>query len=287
VHLHSFVTGSNEMNEIDSGKKDKPVTEMKSAISLDNDSNQIEILKTIIEDNGKQVEWVKNLDFKATEYAIIFTVISICWLATNGINFGSVMLIKWAILIIPLASILILIRNHIRHFKLNRQWQKVVISLKLNERNIYNDAPIVKIVNNELTFHLGRVLYALPILATAYISWQVIDSIYSHSKHELKVEIGECLIRDIEKGELGVVKVIGKNSTEILTVRHLLTDGKLKISNNYEKLQGNSIKNGYLKVTCPVLQETWIPQENLSNDSVTTQSKFNPLSNASEKSIKK
>lgn len=135
-----------------------------------NDEKKSDILLKLLEENGKSVEWLKELDFKISYYTLALFLALIAWLASNVPNEDD----KWVFYVIvaltATLSVVFLIRNHSRHATLNFELDRVHTALLLKAAGEYAPDVLVDTVKNDWEFHLGRILYGLFILAAAVVT---------------------------------------------------------------------------------------------------------------------
>ena len=89
------------------------------------DSQRIQILLKLVEQNAKAVEWVKELDFKIA-YQTLFLYAAIVAFAATGTRSNPVRCVLFAtVLVVAFAATLFLVRNHCRHLALIEEDQRV------------------------------------------------------------------------------------------------------------------------------------------------------------------
>lgn len=131
------------------------------AIDLRSDK-KIEVLLHLLDENRKQVIWVKNLDFKMAYYSLGFFVAATAWFSANPPQSEQIRLLQVFVAVSALLSWSFLWRNHSRHDGLNREFNVILDALRLTEANVYAEKPICPIQTRvDWRFHFGRGLYAL------------------------------------------------------------------------------------------------------------------------------
>lgn len=225
---------------------------------------KVEIILAFIEENRKQVEWVKDLDFKATQYSIVFILVSIGWLLTNGVTHVPQEWMYAAFSVMPTLAIAILCRNHRRHYKLNRQWQAAAKALQLDKENVYLPDPIVKIYDQETIFHLGRLFYIIPILGTAIGSFFIMNKTYSDATGLKSVQTGDCIMDKGESGLQEIKKIVGMTKDSMTTFSFSYSRGKRIENEDYIKIPKAKTNFQYEVVSCPTSDEKFSPDKYLS-----------------------
>src|SRR5262245_55423930 len=127
------------------------------------DETKVNILLKHIEINRKEVEWLKDLDFKTINYTVTVYVGLIAWLVVNKQDIqaniaGQFIVVVWGIAIF---GSMLLARNHIRHRELNQTLNRLQKALNLMAKHEYSDDEIFKDKPSgmDVEFHLGRLIY--------------------------------------------------------------------------------------------------------------------------------
>jgi hypothetical protein len=137
------------------------------SIQLSNE-NKVSILVDLMKENRKQVEWVKNLDFKILYYTLAFWVAIVAWLSTKPPATTPKCVLSGAVILISILATGLFIRNHARHADLNTEFIRMASSLHLTTGNEYGLYVIYPKRNgSDWAFHLGRGLYFLFIIIGA------------------------------------------------------------------------------------------------------------------------
>lgn len=145
-----------------------------------NSKNKVDVLLKLIEENRKQAEWVKNLDYKIVYYTVILLGLVIVWITNNP----KIELLKefffLTIIMFGILSIIFLLRNHIRHSGLNKEYGKIIRALLLTQSNVYHQEPIYNSKKRGIDwmFHLGRSLYILFIVISVIIAYICANKIF-------------------------------------------------------------------------------------------------------------
>ena len=127
------------------------------------DQRKIEVLLKLLEENQKQVEWLKELDFRITYYTVVAMLAGIVWSASNSSI--PAWLLVWVVIIMSLLTLLFLSRNHLRHMELNREYRRITKALLLTQKGEYAEEAIYILRKREdWIFHAGRTLYALAVV---------------------------------------------------------------------------------------------------------------------------
>ena len=135
------------------------------ALSLE-DSEKIDVLLKLLEENKKHVEWLKNLDYKIMYRTILlFCAIGAWWGSKPDLlpppSECLLISLTWVITVLALGFLL---RNHLRHAGLNNEFKRICAALSLDKKKIYGEEAIVDLANG-FSFHFGRILYGVIILA--------------------------------------------------------------------------------------------------------------------------
>lgn len=136
-----------------------------------NDKDKVEVLLKLLEENRKQVEWVKELDYRVVYYTIFALLAGLAWLAAQQRSASLRMLFNGAVIVVSLLAVIFLIRNHRRHAGLNKEFKRVVKALRLNKESEYTDEAIYPLrEGHDWPFHAGRALYGVLIIVVAILA---------------------------------------------------------------------------------------------------------------------
>lgn len=140
------------------------------------DKTKSEVLVKMLEETEKQIIWLKNLDYKVMYYTFLFILVLSAWVATSPSTIPPKLLLVLALLIMPIISIVFLIKNHLRHSKLRDQYGRIAKALKLNTEE-YGEIIYPDLEKHDLIFHLGRMLYIFLLIAgtslAGYFVWNL------------------------------------------------------------------------------------------------------------------
>ena len=135
------------------------------------DQKKADVLLKILEENRKQTEWVKNLDYKIVYYTVLFFLAGIAWLGSKPASAPPKWLFDLAIGVVSLLAIIFLLRNHMRHGGLNQEYFRIVEALLLNKENEYGSQPLYQARRDpDWAFHAGRGIYAILIILSAIVT---------------------------------------------------------------------------------------------------------------------
>jgi hypothetical protein len=133
------------------------------------DQMKVNTLHTLIEEYGRQVQWVKDLDFKIIYYTLAFLVAIIAWFIANPQEQAYIFI--WIIAFLCVWSIIFLFRNHFRHGVLLDKLRSVHEALGFFEPKLYAEEALEGRKNfKDWAFHAGRILYAFGIVCAGLFS---------------------------------------------------------------------------------------------------------------------
>jgi hypothetical protein len=136
------------------------------------DEKKIDILLKLFEENRKQVEWLKDLDFKIVYYTLAIYLAMVAWFSANHPKDSYIPFLVVAIILVASTAVLFLARNHIRHTGLNAELGRTMEALGLMSANEYAEKPLFSSSSGkDWAFHLGRVLYGVAVIATALLTY--------------------------------------------------------------------------------------------------------------------
>ncbi|MFC2028867.1 hypothetical protein ACFLTX_02960 [Chloroflexota bacterium] len=139
---------------------------------------KVDTLHKLLEEYGKQIEWVKDQDFKIVYYSLGLMVAMVVWFAANPPQKNLLVYLYGVITFLGIWSIVALIRNHMRHSIILEKLQNVHTALGLNVPGQYIASALEQNKKTkDLAFHAGRSLYILAILAACILSAIIINSL--------------------------------------------------------------------------------------------------------------
>lgn len=141
------------------------------------DEKKTDVLLHFIDQNRKQAEWVKNLDFRIVYYCLGGFVALIGWFLATPPQRSQFPFLVSAIVFLTMLSLLFLLRNHSRHHSLNVEFRNILAALRLTEPNYYGTKPICEQPNSKMVFHFGRGIYSAFIVCGAILTISFIISV--------------------------------------------------------------------------------------------------------------
>lgn len=124
------------------------------------DEMKVDTLHKLLEEYGKQIQWVKDLDFKIIYYTLGLLIAVIAWFSANPPQKELFPFLEYVIYILGLWSIVFLIRNHARHSEILDKLQHIHDALLMNKPGEYCSSVLESSTSvKDLSFHLGRILY--------------------------------------------------------------------------------------------------------------------------------
>ncbi len=146
-----------------------------------NKERKVDILLKLLEENRKQVGWLKNLDHKIVYYTVLLFIVGIAWLASRPYTTPQYCSLLISIIGIVVFDILFLIRNHHRHTELIYENRRISKALLLDKKNEYNSEAIYPLHDGQdFAFHIGRFLYIILIIFSAVMTWSFMYEILSN-----------------------------------------------------------------------------------------------------------
>ncbi len=134
---------------------------------IPSEDKKVDVLLKLMEENKKQIEWVKNLDYNIVYYTVLLFFAIIAWTASKP---SFITLPNWffilAVVTFTILALSFLYRNHYRHSRLNKEYENLKDALSLTKKDVYNSEPIC-IVGDDWAFIFGRILYAILIILGA------------------------------------------------------------------------------------------------------------------------
>lgn len=131
------------------------------------DRDKVRVLLTLLEQNAKGIEWVKEFDYKIAYQSLFLYAAIVTFVAQVSISDQARCVLFVTVLFVAFGAAIFLLRNYLRHFGLVRESAQIRKALLLTESKTYHDQPIFKVAEPDLAFHLGRVLYILFVMGGA------------------------------------------------------------------------------------------------------------------------
>lgn len=131
------------------------------------DKDKVRVLLTLLEQNAKSIEWVKEFDYKIAYQSLFLYAAIVTFIAKITVSDQVRCVLFVMVLFVALGAVIFLSRNHLRHFSLVKENGQMRKALLLTESKIYHDEPIFKATEPDLAFHLGRILYVLFVMGGA------------------------------------------------------------------------------------------------------------------------
>ncbi len=151
-----------------------------ASLSL-NDKMKVDTLHKLLEGYGRQVQWVKDLDFKIIYYTLGLLVGVVAWFITNPPGKGIIFTLYGVITFLGLWSIILLCRNQKRHATLLDKLQLVHKALQLDLPNQYAPFALETCKNlKDWAFYAGRCIYAIGIAIACFLSGIILNSLLPH-----------------------------------------------------------------------------------------------------------
>lgn len=143
-------------------------------MELDND-RKVDVLLELLKEKRRQVQWLKDLDFKIAYFTVSLLVAIMAWLGTAEQVKVPDCVLRVSVLSVSILALGFFLRNHSRHKGIRVENDNICQALLLMKVGEYDEQPILRKRSkrwwHDWPFWFGRLLYATVIAAAALSAW--------------------------------------------------------------------------------------------------------------------